>query len=272
MAKTGKKAPKLSEEELTKLGLERSLEEIRKRINTGRVPKNITRLFKVGDQVQLGAWGTTHVTEVLDEGLIYKLHADYMGTSYGNPVRIVQDSYFDWTHVFPYRSQEENSKIEIFVPKNDIFISFKNSSLDSLLHYVYHAGVDFNPDYQRDLVWTSEQKVSLINSIFNHIDIGKFTFIKHDYSRDLFLEILDGKQRLTTICEFYEDRFTYRGKKFSELSVRDQNHFTGFPIVYGETENLTQKQIYGLFLRMNTAGQPVSEAHLEKVRQLYLTA
>src|ERR1044072_6622009 len=50
------------------------------------------------------------------------------------------------------------------------------------------GGINFNPYiidkdgnrqyYQRDLVWTLEQKQLLINSIFNRIEIGKFIF-KH---------------------------------------------------------------------------------------------
>ena len=113
------------------------------------------------------------------------------------------------------------------------------------------------------------QKQALIDSIFKNVDIGKFTFIKHDYSREFFYEILDGKQRLTTLLQFYEDRFTYKNKKFSELSFRDRHHFTGHPIIQGEVGELTQKQIYKLFLKMNTSGTPISQEHLDRIKKLY---
>jgi hypothetical protein len=134
----------------------------------------------------------------------------------------------------------------------------------------YHSGVDFSPDYQRDLVWTMEQKISLMESIFNNVDIGKFTFIVHDYSSKspLYSEILDGKQRLSTICEFYEDRFTWRGKKFSELCFEDAHHFTGFPVIRGEVGEITEQQIYKLFIKMNTSGTPISKEHLERIKSL----
>ena len=115
-----------------------------------------------------------------------------------------------------------------------------------------------------------EQKLSLLDSIFNSIDIGKFTFIRKDFREDIkfHYEILDGKQRLSTICEYYEDRFAWRGKKFSELCATDARHFCGFPIIQGEVSELTEQQIYKLFIKMNTSGTPVSKEHLDKIKSL----
>jgi uncharacterized protein with ParB-like and HNH nuclease domain len=69
-----------------------------------------------------------------------------------------------------------------------------------------------NPDYQRDLVWSLEDKVNLIDSIYNDIEIGRFAFIKTDYSKnnfdfdkDFYWEILDGKQRISAIIDFFEE-------------------------------------------------------------------
>lgn len=178
MAKTKQKKETISKEESERLALERKLAEIRKKYETGRLPKNPTRKFDVGQQVQVGAWGTTHVTEVLDDGLIYKVHGDYMGQHYGNPVRIIQDAYIEWVDLLPYVSPEQDSARPQFYENNHIHITYYQSAIDSLLHKAYSAGVDFNPDYQRDLVWTLEQKQELIHSIFNHVDIGKFTFMQ----------------------------------------------------------------------------------------------
>ena len=54
-----------------------------------------------------------------------------------------------------------------------------------------------NPDYQRGLVWDEENKTLLLNSIFNNIEIGKFSFIKlnyilptFDWDKGIFYEIL----------------------------------------------------------------------------------
>ena len=81
-------------------------------------------------------------------------------------------------------------------------------------------------------------------------------------------EILDGKQRLTTLVEFYEDRFKYRGFYFSELSFRDQHKFTGHSITYGYLENPSKEAIFETFIKLNTCGKPMASKHIDHVKEL----
>lgn len=265
MKSTKNKLPKLTEEEREAQLKANRIKDIAEKIELGAIPKNPTRLFQVGDNVKIGALKNITVTEVLFDGLAYFVEWDYMGQAYGQPKREIGNGIWPWLDVFPITSFQAGEPMR---EKDDIQIRFYNSSLSSLISRVYHSGVDFNPNYQRGLVWTMEQKTSLLDSIFSNVDIGKFTFIKHDYSRDLFYEILDGKQRLSTICEYYEDRLVWRGKKFSELCFIDAHHFTGFPIVMGEVGEITEQQILKLFVKMNTTGTPIDKAHLERVKNL----
>ena len=121
-----------------------------------------------------------------------------------------------------------------------------------------------------------EDKISLLDSIFNNIEIGKFSFIalnfhkeEFNFNGDYFFEILDGKQRLTTLREFYEDRLVYRGRTYSQLNVIDRNHFDNYPISFGEVEEpKDRKDIYRYFLKLNTGGKPMSQKQIEKVKNL----
>lgn len=259
---------KPTQADLKAASFKRVMDTLKNRIDIGSVPKNPTRLFKVGESVRWGNHKNVTVTEVLFDGLGYLLHYDYMGESYGKPTRMVDDHILEWMDVFPLSAYcKSDAPLHI---KDDIRINFFNNDIGSLMNKVYNTGVDFNPDYQRDLVWSMEQKLALIDSIFNNVDIGKFTFIHYDFNKDrvFHYEILDGKQRLSTILEFYEDRFTWNGKKFSELCFSDAHHFTGFPIIQGEVSQLTDQQIYRLFIKMNTSGTPVSNEHLDKIKSL----
>lgn len=258
---------KISEEELAEINKANKLRYLKERVDDGYIPLNPTRKFNIGDSVKVGALENITITEILFDGLAYCIHYDYMGQEHGQPKRMVGDGVWDWTDIFPMTSYVEGERLSI---KDDVQIRFYNNDIDSLLHKVYHAGVDFNPNYQRDLVWNMEQKLSLLDSIFNNVDIGKFTFIKHEFEqkRKFYYEILDGKQRLSTICEFYEDRIEWKGKKFSELCFADARHFTSFPIIQGEVGEITEQQIYKLFIKMNTSGTPVSKEHLDKIKAL----
>ncbi len=241
------------------------IDEIQKRIDNGSLPAP-TRFFKVGDNVKCGGLSNITVVEVLLDGYAYVLHYDYIDNN-SQIKHKVGNWTGHWLSVFPMTSF---CKGEPLREKDDIQIRFRNADIDSLLHMVYYSGVDFKPDYQRDLVWNDAQKTSLLDSVFSNVDIGKFTFIKKDYNpnRYFYYEILDGKQRLSTLCEFYEDRLTWKGKKYSELCAEDARHFKGYPIVSGEVGEITEQQIYKLFVKMNTSGTPVSQEHLDKIKSL----
>ena len=244
-----------------------SLNQIQERVTDGLIPKNPTRLFNVGDEVKIGNLKNIFIKEVLFEGLAYVVHYDYIGSSYGRPVQVKGTGIWAWIDILPITSY---CKGEVLYTQDDIRIQFLNNDISSLLSNVYNSGVDFNPKYQRDFVWNLDQKTALLDSIFNNVDIGKFTFIKNKYdeNRSHYLQILDGKQRLNTLCEFYEDRFLWKGKLFSELCAIDCNHFTSFPIVQAQVSDITEQQIYKLFIKMNTTGVPVSKKDLDKVRSL----
>lgn len=255
---------KITEEEAAEANKQRELKDLQERIDNGSLPAP-TRFFNVGEPVKCGGMQNITVKEVLLNGYGYILHYDYIDNQ--SQVKHKVGYYTGhWLNVFPMTSYCEGEQLSI---KDDIDIRYSNNDINSLLHKVYYTGVDFNPSYQRDLVWSDEQKTSLLDSIFNSIDIGKFTFIKHDYSRTpFFYEILDGKQRLSTICQFYEDRFLWKGKKFSELCWKDARHFNSFPVIQGEVGEMTEQQIYKLFIKMNTSGTPVSQEHLDKIKSL----
>ena len=109
--------------------------------------------------------------------------------------------------------------------------------------------------------------------IFNKIDIGQITLIHREFKEGearggYHIEILDGKQRINAIVEFYEGRFAYKGKLFRELSFKDHHTFVGYTISLGWIENVTLEQRIECFLRLNTQGKGQDLEHLNKVAKL----
>lgn len=258
------KAPVITEEER----ISDALKDLRKtRINEPTI------LFKTGDRVGYGALDRTIIDEVLDNGKIYKIKIWYKNKSdqqnAGVEVHNGAVRYVAWHDLMPYRTSEENSKIEIMRFEDDAHLHFMQAGIDSLFDYYYRNNLNMEPDYQRGHIWNLDDKVALIDSIFNNIEIGKFVFIFTGYKGNSHYEILDGKQRLTALVEFFEGRFKYRGKTFFELSGRDQSHFERYSISYARTENvMTNEQKYKYFLKMNTFGKAQDPAHIEYVKNL----
>ena len=114
-----------------------------------------------------------------------------------------------------------------------------------------------------------KDKTDLIKSVFDNIDIGKFVFIQRNGKHDgKYYEILDGKQRLTALTEFYEDRFKYNGYYFSELSFNDQHKFVDHQVSYGHLENPNKEAIFESFIKLNTCGRPMDIKHINHVKYL----
>lgn len=223
-----------------------------------------TYRFNIGNKVQIGHLEDATIEEMLDDGKIYKIDYSFTDNNYGNPIKTEHlKRYFYWFNI----RKISNTKTS-FIKNKDLRLSYMQQTIDSLFSKVYHFGVDFEPEYQREFVWELEDKIALIDSIFNNIDIGKFVFIRHDYSNELLYEILDGKQRLRAILDFYEDRFQYKGCYFSDLSRKDQNHFEDYSISVAEVGEMSKEQILRYFIMLNTGGKAMAKEQLDKVKTM----
>jgi hypothetical protein len=257
---------KITPEEHAKVILESNIKEMKREVELGIVPKDPTRHFNIGDRVVLGAHEEVYIREKGENELYYICEAigvkrDPRGEGH-NEFHVVP-----WYELYLYNTASDTK----FAVEENYRIRQYNSGVDSLLHMVYggHAGVDFDVEYQREHVWTIEDKVALIDSIFNNIDIGKFVFVQLPESTPgKYYQVVDGKQRLTALCEFYEDRFPYKGVYFSQLSFHDKYKFGNHSIAYGYLENPTPRAIYETFIKMNTCGKPMDKKHIEKVKKL----
>jgi hypothetical protein len=219
-----------------------------------------TRFFEVGEHVKYGNLDNMIVTEIHEHGFFYTI-------SNGS-----QERFPTWVDIQKYRTPEEDNEIKVMRETFSFNLNFSNSTIDSLFSMIYSFGVEVDPPYQRGLEWSLEDKQLLINSILKDLDIGKFVFVRNSYKEEgAGYTVLDGKQRLNAIREFYEDRFTYNGLKYSELSFVDQYMFTGKGISYAyiNGENLTEKDIVRYFLRLNQGGVVVSKEHLDKIANQY---
>ena len=139
--------------------------------------------------------------------------------------------------------------------------------------------------YQRDFCWEESDKKLLIDSIYAGIDIGKIIIKKYSwkYLEDqlkienkeiAFKDIVDGKQRLSTIIDFIQDKFTdSNGYVFSDLSDSAQGDFMDYQgLIYGElSENCSVEDVLKSFLMINFSGKPQSAEHINHVKEILNT-
>lgn len=236
-----------------------------------------TIAYYVGDRVKYGNWDWSGILKVCEGGRYYKLFSMTWKTGRNIPDQTEHKiHYLPWYDFQPYMTAEENEKRERFEQDDDIFFSYSQRDMSGLMNYYFSKyGIDLEPEYQRGNVWDLEQKRALIDSVFRNIDIGKLAIIKRPWGPDgnkpatpKLYEMLDGKQRLTALIEYYTGQFTYRGKYFHELCWGDKGHFKYYTVSIAETDPLTKEQKYRYFLKLNTTGTPVDAEHMAKVAGL----
>jgi hypothetical protein len=215
-----------------------------------------TRFFEVGEVIEYGNHDNATIVKVFDEGMFYEVTSE----------QLKGDTHFiPWCSLFKFH---KNNKERLF-NVNQFGINFINSVIGGLLHKVYDFGVDFDPVYQRGYVWSETQKLNLIDAIMDDRDIGKFIFSSLPFeSGKPSYRIIDGKQRLSTICEFFEDRLKWKGKYFSELSIMDRYHFREKSLSCAEIGEVSIEREMEIFLSVNENGTPIPTEHLDKVKQM----
>lgn len=130
--------------------------------------------------------------------------------------------------------------------------------------------LDLNPDYQRDYVWGFNEQQSFLHSVVLGLPLSAISVIKKD--DDFIYEVVDGKQRLTTLKLFFDGEIAlhYKGESifFHEMSSPEQLAFTsaGLPMI--RLHKATQADKLKYFLMLNFGGVPQSEEHKNKVLQM----
>lgn len=156
-------------------------------------------------------------------------------------------------------SQEKN---DFLLPQVLEFISSKN-------------WINLHPEYQRRLVWDRKKRSLFIESLLMNIPIPPIFLLEWEYSR---YEVMDGQQRLSTIAEFYENRFKLSGlEKWPELNGRtyadcppiiqrglDRRRISAVVLLaenLGTTDNKIDVRRM-VFERLNTGGQNLNAQEL----------
>jgi len=151
--------------------------------------------------------------------------------------------------------------------------------------YRMSGGMDMNPPYQRPSgVWTIVQKQNLMDSILSGYDIPKFYLHRKS---DKSLAVVDGKQRISAIVDFIDNKFPLgdfkvvepwnkptsspmKGDYYQDFTQRWKTEFISSVVHVAEilldSEPAEEERIIrNIFLRLNS-GTPVSWEHLSKVK------
>lgn len=86
--------------------------------------------------------------------------------------------------------------------------SITEIEIESLYRRIKDKDIDLQPDFQRGEIWTDRKKKKLIDTILRGWQIPPIHVVENNKYVD---EVLDGQQRLATIRDFMDDKFTIDG-------------------------------------------------------------
>ena len=157
---------------------------------------------------------------------------------------------------------ENFSNVESIYPNAEVRVEKAQYSTMHLKRLVKERGeLIIAPDFQRSDVWKSKQAVELVESILMGIPIPTIYLFE---MKDGTKQVVDGRQRISTILKFLDNKLCLRdlkilpqcnGKKFSELDFKMQGIFEDYQLSFYIIQPPTPERVkYDIFDRVNRGG------------------
>lgn len=115
-----------------------------------------------------------------------------------------------------------------------------------------------DPEYQRRHRWSVERKSRLIESFLMNVPVPPVFLYERDLAR---YEVMDGRQRLTALSEFYADKFALEGLQY--WSDLDGRMYSQLPSKV--RDGIDRRYISSIILLKETAATEEQAAMLKKM-------
>lgn len=164
---------------------------------------------------------------------------------------------------------------------DDLHVSDITSSVGSIIRQYASGKFNFDPFYQRGLVWSIEQKQDFVTAMVHKEVEFKPSFIMLPYKvekeKGYLYEVLDGKQRFDAILSYLKGEFPVDGLYWQDLNTYEVDFFENLTAVYTQYKYFTDlgwvelpdNYKVELFLQVNEYGTRVSEEHLTLVKEQF---
>lgn len=241
--------------------------------NSGKFLKSIND-FKIGDLIYIDPNKEAYINEFIEINNEYYIIPNDYNPGLDNPIPL---------YLISHKKRNETSDNSIFTINKEKTIADMTtkevitSQVQFLIKFIAENQLDLNPIYQRDYIWTIEQKQSFITALIHGKTTIKPTYLYNNVPiNEPMYEVLDGKQRINAVLSYMKNEFSVNGFYYKDLSIKDTNKFLHLPVKYtrikyfhpqkGHTTMPLEYKIE-LFLQINKYGQRMSDKDLEKAKK-----
>jgi hypothetical protein len=184
---------------------------------------------------------------------------------------VVEENLLD--EIIPLDDQESEEDLLGKISFQDAVSMNTDWTIDTLNGQLVKGNINLMPEFQRRTAWDNVRKSRLIESIIVGLPVPNIVLAEDKEKKGCFI-VIDGKQRLVSISEFYSDGFALQGvdlrsdligKRYSEISKDDQRALDNSTLRSTLIRNWTdEKFLYTMFFRLNSGSLPLSPQELRK--------
>lgn len=236
--------------------------------------------WKIGDKVKTPDKNIRNavISEIINDRLI-KIQCEMYFPNSREQIRQSEITVITNT-LIPVDEEYKNSNIseinrfgQLTIWKGkEIEIVKVDTDLSKMYRKYAEEEIDLNPEYQRELVWTDKQKQDYILAILKQrAKITPVIIEKLTEQGTVLYEILDGKQRLTALFDYIDNKYPLQtGEYFKDLSAKDMNAITQTRVSYTRITSYKECDVpldfkLAYFLEINALGTKITDEHIEKI-------
>lgn len=133
-----------------------------------------------------------------------------------------------------------------------------------------------DPPYQREYVWTQKEQDNYLLTLLAGYPTGVICIAEDtdsNYKETKWMEVVDGRQRITTLKLFFDGEIGFPmpdGSRlfYPEFTPTESRIFRNTGIDMLTMKNATEKDKLNFFYRVNFGGVPQSEEHKSRIMEM----
>jgi len=148
-------------------------------------------------------------------------------------------------------------KIELTKVKvSEIVKNYTNTQEDGV--FGYNNNLNIRPKYQREFIYKQQQQEAVIDTIEKGFPLNVLYWVDNGDNK---YEVLDGQQRLLSICEYVNGAFSKNYRYFHNLDTEEQQRILDYELMVYICKG-SNKDKLDWFKTINIAGEKLTDQEL----------
>lgn len=138
----------------------------------------------------------------------------------------------------------------------DIFVGYQDNQEGGVV--AFNGNLNIRPPYQREFVYKEKQRNAVIDTVKKGFPLNTMYWVKNGENS---FEVLDGQQRLLSICQYLNGDFAFNYQYFNGLTEDEREEINNYELQIYVCEG-TDKEKLQWFETINLAGEQLTNQEL----------